>query len=116
MLDSDLAKFYGVETKRLNEQVKRNIERFPLKFMFQLTKYEFDEWMLQFATSGNFLRSQFATLKSARGKHRKHLPYVFTEQGVAMLAGVLKSERAVKVSIQIINAFVAMRRFKTAFA
>jgi hypothetical protein len=98
MLDSDLAILYGVEIKRLNEQVKRNIERFPAEFMFQLTTDEYDS-----------LRSQIATSNQRGG--RRYLPYVFTEQGVAMLAGVLKSETAVKTSIQIINAFVAMRRF-----
>lgn len=99
MLDSDLADFYGVETRRLNEQVKRNISRFPKEFMFQLTAEEFENLM-----------SQFAISSSEHGGRRK-LPYVFTEQGVAMLSAVLKSETAVKMSIQIINAFVAMRRF-----
>jgi hypothetical protein len=100
LLDDDLADLYGVEIRRLNEQVKRNIERFPRNFMFQLTSSEYD-----------FLRSQIATLESGRGKHRKYNPFVFTEQGVAMLSGVLRSETAVKVSIQIINAFVVMRKF-----
>ena len=101
MVDSDLAKIYGVEIKRLNEQVKRNIVRFPQEFRFQLTQNEFD-----------FLRSQNATLETkSRGQHRKYLPYVFTEQGVSMLSAVLRSETAVKVSIKIINAFVEMRRF-----
>jgi len=112
MLDSDLAKFYGVETRRLNEQVKRNIERFPEEFMFHLTNKEYENLMSQIAmASNNSLRSQNATLEKGRGKHRKYLPYVFTEQGVAMLSGVLKSETAVKMSIQIISAFVAMRKF-----
>jgi len=112
MLDSDLAEFYGVETRRLNEQVKRNIERFPAEFMFRLTKNEFEILASQIAiTSSHSLRSQNATLERGKGKHRKYLPYVFTEQGVAMLSGVLKSETAVKMSIQIISAFVAMRRF-----
>jgi hypothetical protein len=112
MLDSDLAEFYGVETRRLNEQVKRNIDRFPQEFMFQLTKDEYEILISQFAiTRGHSLRSQNATLESGKGKHRKYLPYVFTEQGVAMLSGVLKSETAVKMSIQIISAFVAMRKF-----
>ena len=105
MLDSDLASLYGVEIHRLNEQVKRNVGRFPLEFMFQLTRDEFDA-----------LRSQNAILKTGRGQHRKYLPNVFTEQGVAMLSAVLKSETAVKVSIQIMNAFVTMRRFLTANA
>jgi phage regulator Rha-like protein len=105
MLDIDLAELYGVEVKRLNEQVKRNIERFPQEFSFQLTVEE-----------NNFLRSQFATLEIRRGGHRKYLPYAFTEQGVAMLSGVLKSKTAVQVSIQIINAFVTMRKFISANA
>jgi phage regulator Rha-like protein len=100
MLDEDLAGFYRVEVKRLNEQVKRNIERFPEEFMFQLSAEEYD-----------LLRSQNATIERRRGQHRKYLPYAFTEQGVAMLSAVLKSETAVKMSVQIINAFVAMRRF-----
>ena len=97
MLDRDLAELYGVETKRLNEQVKRNIERFPEDFMFQLTSNEFDN-----------LKSQFAT--SSWGGVRK-LPYAFTEQGVAMLSGVLKSSTAVEVNIRIMRAFVSMRHF-----
>ena len=109
MLDSDLAELYEVKTNRLNEQVKRNIERFPPEFMFQLTDSEFDSLRSQFVTLNLLhLKSQFAT--SSWGGKRK-LPYAFTEQGVAMLSGVLKSDTAVKVSIQIINAFVAMRRF-----
>ncbi|MDD4352974.1 MAG: ORF6N domain-containing protein [Candidatus Nanoarchaeia archaeon] len=100
MLDMDLAEFYKVKIKRLNEQVKRNIERFPDNFMFQITLEEY-----------NILRSQFATLNNGRGQHKKYLPYAFTEQGVAMLSGVLKSNTAVKISIHIINAFVSMRRF-----
>ncbi|MDO8446829.1 MAG: ORF6N domain-containing protein [Deltaproteobacteria bacterium] len=100
MLDEDLALLYGVDTKVLNQAVKRNSERFPEEFMFKITDDEFDR-----------LRSQIVTLDSARGKHRKYLPYVFTEQGVAMLSAILRSDTAVKVSIQIINAFVAMRRF-----
>lgn len=112
MLDSDLAVLYGVETRRLNEQVKRNISRFPKEFMFQLTVEEYQNLMAQFAISNSSsLRSQNAILENGRGKHRKYLPYAFTEQGVAMLSAVLKSEPAVKMSIQIINAFVAMRRF-----
>lgn len=99
MLDSDLAKFYRVETRRLNEQVKRNIERFPEVFMFRLTNKEYENLMSQIAIS------------SEKHGGRRKLPYVFTEQGVAMLSGVLKSETAVKMSIQIISAFVAMRKF-----
>ena len=97
MLDRDLAELYGVETRRLNEQVKRNIERFPEDFMFQLTSNEFDN-----------LKSQIAI--SSWGGVRK-LPYAFTEQGVAMLSGVLKSSTAVEVNIRIMRAFVSMRHF-----
>ena len=100
MLDSDLAEIYGVETKRLNEQVKRNIERFPEEFMFQLSAEEFE-----------VLRSQIATSKKETRGGRQYLPFVFTEQGVAMLSAVLKSEKAIKASIQIMKAFVSMRRF-----
>lgn len=104
MLDSDLAEMYGVETKNLNRAVSRNKERFPENFIFQITQIEFDEYEKS-------LRFQFGTLNKSRGKHRKYLPYVFTEQGVAMLSAVLRSETAVKVSIQIIDAFVEMRNF-----
>ncbi|MCX6710149.1 MAG: ORF6N domain-containing protein [Candidatus Woesearchaeota archaeon] len=97
MLDTDLAEFYKVETKALNQAVKRNSERFPENFMFQLTEDEFEN-----------LKSQIVT--SSWGGRRK-LPYAFTEQGVAMLSGVLKSDTAVRISIQIMSAFVAMRRF-----
>ena len=90
MLDSDLAELYEVTTKRLNEQVRRNIKRFPPDFMFQLSREEFD-----------FLRSPNATLKTARGQHRKYLPYAFTEQGVAMLSGVLNSGCAIDVNVAI---------------
>ncbi|AHJ13802.1 ORF6N domain-containing protein [Sulfurospirillum multivorans] len=102
MLDEDLAVLYGVEAKRLNEQVKRNIERFPEKFRFQLTENEYEN-----------LRSQFATLSFEKGwgTHRKYLPYVFTEQGVSMLSAVLKSQTAIEVSIKIIDTFVEMRKF-----
>ncbi len=97
MLDEELAVLYGVTTKRLNEQVKRNIERFPREFCFKLTKSEHLS-----------LRSQIATLKDKIG--RKYSPYVFTEQGVAMLSAVLKSETAVFMSIKIMRAFVVMRK------
>lgn len=112
MLDSDLAELYQVEAKRLNEQVKRNIERFPQSFRFQLTEEEYENLRSQFATSSSkdSLRFQFGTLESTRGKHRKYLPYVFTEQGVSMLSAVLRSDIAIKVSIQIIEAFVEMRK------
>lgn len=99
MLDRDLSAIYGVETKRLNEQVKRNIERFPDDFMFQLTKEEFEEW-----------KSQFATSKSIIMGARK-LPYAFTENGVAMLSSVLRSQTAIEANIRIMRAFVSMRRF-----
>jgi phage regulator Rha-like protein len=113
MLDSHLSELYSVEIRRLNEQVKRNIERFPESFMFQLSDNEWDFLRSQNAILKNegHLRSQNATLEDSRGKHRKYLPYVFTEQGVAMLSAVLRSETAVKVSIQIIQAFVEMRKF-----
>ncbi len=112
MLDEDLAELYNVETKVLNQAVKRNIERFPAEFMFQLTETEHKNLISQSVASSEFgLRSQNVTLEKTRGKHRKYLPYVFTEQGVAMLSGVLRSKIAIKVSIQIMNAFVAMRRF-----
>ena len=99
MIDRDLASLYGVETRTLNQAVKRNSERFPDGFMFQLAEIETDN-----------LISQSVMSSSGHGGMRK-LPYVFTEQGVAMLSGVLRSDMAVKMSIQIINAFVAMRRF-----
>ena len=97
MLDSDLAELYGVETKRLNEQVRRNPNRFPPDFMFQLTAEEWES-----------LRSQFATLK--RGEHRKYLPYAFTEHGALMLANVLNSERAAQTSVMVVRAFVRLRQ------
>lgn len=99
MLDADLAEMYQVEIRILNQAVKRNVERFPANFRFQLTS---DEW--------ESLRSQFVILEEGKGKHRKYLPYAFTEQGVAMLSAVLRSEIAIKVSIQIMQAFVAMRK------
>jgi len=97
MLDGDLAEIYGVETKRVNEQVRRNLNRFPPDFMFRLTPVEWDS-----------LRSQFATLK--RGQHRKYLPYVFTEHGALMLANVLNSERAEQTSVMVVRAFVRLRQ------
>ena len=99
MLDRDLAVLYGVETKRLNEQVRRNLNRFPGEFMFELSKDE-----------QNSLRSQFATLKN-RGTHSKYLTVAFSEHGILMLSSVLRSETAVNVGILIISAFVEMRRF-----
>ena len=96
MIDKDLAILYGVETKRINEQVRRNIERFPEDFMFQLTKEECS-------------RSQFATLNIKQGENIKYLPYAFTELGVAMLSSVLRSPIAIQVNINIMRAFVEMR-------
>lgn len=99
MLDRDLAQLYGVETRRINEQVKRNIERFPDDFMFQLNKEEFENWKSHFATSNSIVMGA------------RKLPYAFTEQGIAMLSSVLKSQTAVDVNIRIMRAFVSMRRF-----
>lgn len=98
MLDSDLARLYGVDTRALNQAVRRNRDRFPDDFMFQLT---IDE--------ARALRSQFVILRRGRGRHRKYLPYAFTEQGVAMLSSVLRSKRAVRVNIMIMRAFVRLR-------
>ena len=103
MLDKDLAELYGVEVRALNQAVKRNASRFPEDFMFQLNKEEFD-----------FLRSQFVTLKRGRGEHSKYLPYVFTEQGVAMLSSVLRSDTAIEVNIRIMRTFVAVRQYLVA--
>ncbi len=118
MIDRDLAELYGVETKRITEAVKRNIERFPEEFRFQLTAEEYDFLRSQIATlkeNEESLRSQIATLKdeekSQRGKHSKYLPYVFTEQGVAMLSAVLHSPTAIQVSIRIMDAFVKLRHY-----
>jgi hypothetical protein len=97
MLDRDLAELYGVEVGQLKRQVRRNMERFPGDFMFRLSEEE-----------NNSLRSHFGTLK--RGKHSKYRPYVFTEQGVAMLSGLLRSKRAVLVNIQIMRVFVKLRQ------
>lgn len=98
LIDSDLATLYDVPTKRFNEQVKRNLERFPEDFMFQLTEEEYDS-----------LRSQFATLKTGRGQHRKYLPYVFTEHGAIMASMILNSPRATQVSVYVVRAFVTLR-------
>ena len=105
ILDHDLARLYGVTTKVLNQAVKRNLERFPEDFMFQLTKAETDE--LQRLKR---LRSQIVTLKKARGTHIKYQPYAFTEHGILMLSSVLKSLRAVQVNIQIMRTFVRLRQ------
>jgi len=111
LMDCDLAELYGVETKRLNEQVKRNAERFPEDFMFQLTQQEWEELqvLLKDSSDGSSLRSQIATLEKGRGGHRKFLPYVFTEQGVAMLSSVLNSPTAIQVNISLMRVFVSMR-------
>lgn len=103
MLDEDLADLYGVETKRLVEQVKRNLERFPEDFMVQLSKEE-----------TTALRSQIATSNTGRGG-RRYAPYAFTEQGVAMLSSVLRSKRAIAVNIEIMRAFVELRRVASSF-
>ena len=98
IIDKDLAKLYGVDTKVLNQAVKRNIKRFPDDFMFKLTMEE-------------CLRSQIVTLNPKKGQHIKHLPHAFTEQGVAMLSSVLRSDTAIEVNIRIMRAFVAMRSY-----
>ena len=100
MLDSDLAALYEVETKVFNQAVKRNSERFPEDFMFQLTEKEYES-----------LRSQFVTLETGRGKHRKYMPYAFPENGVYMLSAVLKSKIAIEVSIEIMRTFTKLREF-----
>lgn len=111
MLDRDLATLYETETKALNLAVKRNIKRFPEDFMFQLTKEEWDALRFQIETleSGNSLRLQIETSKTGRGGSR-YLPYAFTEQGVAMLSGILNSDRAITMNIAIMRAFVEVRR------
>ena len=123
MLDSDVAILYHYPTKRINEAVNRNKQRFPENFCFQLTEEEykslrfknftFNEINSKDINEDNSLRSQIATLdeSAGRGKHRKYLPYVFTEQGIAMLSGLLKNDIAIQVSINIMNAFVEMRKF-----
>src|ERR1043165_862668 len=99
MLDFDLAQLYGVETKVLNQAVKRNADRFPKDFMFQLTKKEWE-----------FQRSQIVTFEKGKGKYPKYMPYAFTEHGVTMLASVLKSQRAIKMNIAIVRAFIALKQ------
>ena len=118
MLDSDVAMLYHYPTKRINEAVNRNKQRFPENFCFQLTEEEYKSLRFKNFTlneinskdinEDNSLRSQIATLdeSAGRGKHRKYLPYVFTEQGIAMLSGLLKNDIAIQVSINIMNAFV----------
>jgi len=100
MLDSDVAMLFGYETKYLNRQVQRNINRFPENYCFQLNEKEY-----------NSLRCQIGTLKQGKGQHKKYLPYVFTEYGITMLAGILKSETAVEMSLKIVNTFIAMRKY-----
>jgi phage regulator Rha-like protein len=105
MLDFDLAEFYGVATKRLKEAVRRNIERFPEDFVFELTREE-----------NNALRTQIASLEVGRGKHSKYTPFAFTEHGVAMLSGILNSPKAIEINIAIIRAFISMRHHALSFA
>ena len=110
MLDRDLAKLYEVKTKRLAEQVKRNIKRFPEDFMFQLTWEEVQSLRSHFATLNNLEK-----ISSKRGKHIKYLPFAFTEQGVAMLSSVLNSDRAIMVNIQIMRTFTQMRQMMLSY-
>ena len=100
MLDSDLAMLFGYETKQLNRQVLRNINRFPENYCFQITDAEYIS-----------LRCQNGTLKNGRGEHRKYLPYVFTEHGITMLAGILKSEPAIEMSLRIVDIFITMKNY-----
>lgn len=99
MLDFDLAELYGVETRTLNQAVKRNEDRFPRDFMFRLNKKEWE-----------FLRSQIVILEKGKGKYPKYLPHVFSEHGTSMLANILKSKRAIKMSIAIVRAFIALKQ------
>ena len=111
MLDSDLAALYETETKFLNLAVKRNVKRFPKDFMFQLTQEEFEDIKFQIETlykADNPLRLQFATSKGRGGT--RYMPYAFTEQGVAMLSGILNSDKAINMNIAIMRAFVEVRR------
>lgn len=100
MLDFDLAEPYEIETRVLKQAVKRNLNRFPKDFMFELDRTEY-----------NSLRSQIVILKNGRGQHSKYLPFAFTEQGVAMLASVLNSSKAIEINIQIVRAFVVLRQY-----
>lgn len=113
MLDFDLADLYEVETRILNQAVKRNIKRFPKDFMFQLTTEEWNDLRSQIVILENnesSLRSQNVTLKTGRGQHSKYLPYAFTEQGVAMLSGILNSDKAINMNIAIMRAFIEIRK------
>ena len=112
MIDRDLAILYQVATKALNQAVKRNIRRFPERFMFQLTKDEFENWKSQIVTSNIYSQEELDALKMGA----RRCPYVFTEQGVSQLSAVLHSDVAVDASVRIMDAFVAMRRFITANA
>ncbi|MEZ4941146.1 MAG: ORF6N domain-containing protein [Saprospiraceae bacterium] len=105
ILDFDLAKLYEVSTKTLKQTVRRNIERFPDDFMFELMQMEY-----------RILRSQIVTLESGRGKHSKYPPFAFTEHGVAMLSGILNSHKAIKTNIVIIRAFIALRKYALNFS
>ena len=100
LLDFDLAELYNTETRTLKQAVRRNLNRFPEDFMFELTE---EEWIS--------LRSQIVTLKTGRGQHSKYLPFAFTEQGVAMLSSVLNNERAIEINIAIMRSFVSLRKF-----
>lgn len=106
ILDFDLAAMYQIETKQLKQAVRRNLDRFPPDFMFELTMDEYNQLLLN-------IRSQFVTLETGRGKYPKYAPFAFTEQGVAMLSSVLRSETAIRVNIAIMRAFVAMRSYIT---
>ena len=105
MLDFDLALTYKIENKRFKEAVRRNSNRFPEDFMFELSKIEYDS-----------LRTQIASLKNGRGQHLKYMPFAFTEQGIAMLSSVLNSEKAIEINISIIRAFVIIRQFSLTYA
>ena len=105
MLDFDLARLYETETKVLKQSIRRNIERFPEDFMFELTREEH-----------NSLRSQFVTLEVGRGKYSKYLPFAFTEQGVAMLSSVLNSKTAIATNIHIMRAFAVLRQYALGYA
>ena len=117
ILDADLAEMYGVEVRALNQAVKRNAERFPSDFAFQLTTEEAEDLKSQFVISSlqttadeaDALRSQFVILKKGRGRHRKFQPWAFTEHGALMAANILRSERAVQMSVFVVRAFVRQR-------
>ncbi|MDF2188727.1 ORF6N domain-containing protein [Paraflavitalea sp. CAU 1676] len=112
MLDMDLAQLYEVETRTLNQAVKRNLKRFPEDFMFQLTREEWDALQPQIASTAktDSLRSQIVILKTGRGAHLKYLPYAFTEQGVAMLSSALSSDKAITMNVAIMRVFVDIRK------